>query len=498
MDQLTNRILQRSSDAIIVIRLADAAILDANEAFVAMTGHPWHQLVGRSSHDLLTEVGPIGGPMAAGALRAVGSVTGAPIGMWTHSGELLAGYLSALWVELDGQDHAVCAIRGVRDPTAEERRLAAREALDRILRSGGAWPETATRALAAFGNCLRWEFGALWSADADSQSLRCAALWRAQVPELEELERVSWRSAFRPGEGPLGRAWSSGEPAWVSDASADPDSMRWRGGAGGPMRGWIGFPAWGPGGVVGVVEFGSREAWPPNEEPLRMTEQFGRLFGRLLGDAGAEGSGLPAAPPEQSPATKPAPTETVSDAVQNLVGAVVAVTEALERYPLSPAQDEPRAVLGDLAEGLAELNRRLKVVTASAAEEPLAWEPASPATAGQAELSRRLRTGLTLKAVSSRTGIPAATLRTWERRYGFMRPRRSPGGYRLYGEEEIARIEQIKYLLSQGVRTGSAMAAVIGGVSNVEKAATSESVTGEATPEPDKNDTDADHPRPRS
>jgi DNA-binding transcriptional MerR regulator len=68
---------------------------------------------------------------------------------------------------------------------------------------------------------------------------------------------------------------------------------------------------------------------------------------------------------------------------------------------------------------------------------------------------------LTLKAVSLRTGIPAATLRTWEHRYRFMRPQRSSTGYRLYGEDEIARIEQVKYLVSQGVRVGAAMKAVI-------------------------------------
>ena len=63
--------------------------------------------------------------------------------------------------------------------------------------------------------------------------------------------------------------------------------------------------------------------------------------------------------------------------------------------------------------------------------------------------------------MSLRTGIPAATLRTWEHRYRFMRPRRSSTGYRLYGEDEIARIEQVKYLVSQGVRVGAAMKAVI-------------------------------------
>jgi MerR HTH family regulatory protein len=73
---------------------------------------------------------------------------------------------------------------------------------------------------------------------------------------------------------------------------------------------------------------------------------------------------------------------------------------------------------------------------------------------------RDLRVALTLKAVSRRTGIPAATLRTWERRYQLTRPLRSPTGYRLYSEEDVTRILQVKYLLEQGVRVSEATAAL--------------------------------------
>jgi MerR family transcriptional regulator, light-induced transcriptional regulator len=68
---------------------------------------------------------------------------------------------------------------------------------------------------------------------------------------------------------------------------------------------------------------------------------------------------------------------------------------------------------------------------------------------------------LTLKAVSKRTGIPAATLRTWERRYQFTHPLRSATGYRLYSDEDVDRILQVKQLLEQGVRVSEATAALV-------------------------------------
>jgi MerR HTH family regulatory protein len=69
-------------------------------------------------------------------------------------------------------------------------------------------------------------------------------------------------------------------------------------------------------------------------------------------------------------------------------------------------------------------------------------------------------TGLTLQAVSWRTGIPAATLQTWERSYGFVRPPRSASGYRLYGQEELRAILHVKRRGQQGVGTSQAMATV--------------------------------------
>jgi len=43
-----------------------------------------------------------------------------------------------------------------------------------------------------------------------------------------------------------------------------------------------------------------------------------------------------------------------------------------------------------------------------------------------------------MKAVSQRTGIPAPTLRAWERRHKALAPGRSRGNYRLYSERDIA------------------------------------------------------------
>jgi MerR family transcriptional regulator, light-induced transcriptional regulator len=57
----------------------------------------------------------------------------------------------------------------------------------------------------------------------------------------------------------------------------------------------------------------------------------------------------------------------------------------------------------------------------------------------------------TVNEVEERTGVPAATLRQWERRYGFPRPERSDSGYRLYGDEDLRHIRAMKQHIEDGV-----------------------------------------------
>ncbi|MEC9484236.1 MAG: MerR family transcriptional regulator [Halomonas sp.] len=56
-----------------------------------------------------------------------------------------------------------------------------------------------------------------------------------------------------------------------------------------------------------------------------------------------------------------------------------------------------------------------------------------------------------IREVSRLTGVNSVTLRAWERRYGLIRPRRTPKGHRLYARDDIARIERILQWLGRGV-----------------------------------------------
>lgn len=59
-----------------------------------------------------------------------------------------------------------------------------------------------------------------------------------------------------------------------------------------------------------------------------------------------------------------------------------------------------------------------------------------------------------------RVGVPPATLRAWERRYGLLSPERSPGGHREYTDADLARVRHAMSLVESGLSISAAAAHV--------------------------------------
>src|SRR5512144_2975755 len=64
-------------------------------------------------------------------------------------------------------------------------------------------------------------------------------------------------------------------------------------------------------------------------------------------------------------------------------------------------------------------------------------------------------TGLVpIRTVSSLTGVNPVTLRAWERRYGLIKPVRTPKGHRRYTMADVELINQVVALLEGGMSIG--------------------------------------------
>jgi len=67
--------------------------------------------------------------------------------------------------------------------------------------------------------------------------------------------------------------------------------------------------------------------------------------------------------------------------------------------------------------------------------------------------------GISIGNLSRATGIPIATLRTWERRHGFPRPLRRASGHRRYTPDAIVGLRLVRAAILAGMRPGEAIPA---------------------------------------
>jgi DNA-binding transcriptional MerR regulator len=69
--------------------------------------------------------------------------------------------------------------------------------------------------------------------------------------------------------------------------------------------------------------------------------------------------------------------------------------------------------------------------------------------------------GLRIGALSKRAGVSEHVLRAWESRYGLLAPARSPGGFRLYSENDLRRVQRMREYLAEGLSAAEAARAVL-------------------------------------
>lgn len=83
--------------------------------------------------------------------------------------------------------------------------------------------------------------------------------------------------------------------------------------------------------------------------------------------------------------------------------------------------------------------------------------PPDPSTAERQEIL------LSVGEVAARLGVPASTLRTWERRYELGPTARSSGGHRRYDATDVERLERMNLLISSGLGPAAAARAALSG-----------------------------------
>ncbi len=208
-----------------------------------------------------------------------------------------------------------------------ERRLAAQHEVSRALAEAADLREAAPRILQAIGDCLEWDYGALWIVDRRDHVLRCVDTWHSPLAEFAEFAANSRQTAFAPGVGLPGRVWAGGEPLWIADTAADANFPRLRVAAAAGLRAGFGLPIRLDGQVIGVFEFLGRQVREPDRDALEMLAALGGQIGQFIERKRAEGA------VRESEARKGAILESALDAIITMdgEGKIVEFNPAAER-----------------------------------------------------------------------------------------------------------------------------------------------------------------------
>jgi signal transduction histidine kinase/integral membrane sensor domain MASE1/ActR/RegA family two-component response regulator len=130
---------------------------------------------------------------------------------------------------------------------------------------------------------LRWQYGAIWLVDENSNALRLLATWPSsrQAP-IESFQRVTEQSTFARGVGLPGRVWANGVAAWIEDAVRDRNFPRAAAAAAAGLHGAFAFPIKIDGETVGVIEFFTFSVLSRDGELLEAMATIGAHVGQFI------------------------------------------------------------------------------------------------------------------------------------------------------------------------------------------------------------------------
>jgi PAS domain S-box-containing protein len=162
--------------------------------------------------------------------------------------------------------------------------LRAEHAVARVLASATDEAAAYPALLAAIGESLGWEVGAVWE-PGEEGVLRCAETWPREGEFVAETRALT----LAPGEGLPGRVWADAKPAWITDVPPESTLPRAAVARTAGLLTAFAFPIQGGAGLLGVIEFFTVERRAPDADLLATMTSLGRQIGqfaeRCRGDA---------------------------------------------------------------------------------------------------------------------------------------------------------------------------------------------------------------------
>jgi PAS domain S-box-containing protein len=159
--------------------------------------------------------------------------------------------------------------------------LRTEHAVARVLASARGEAEAYPALLAAMGESLAWDFGAVWLPE--DGRLRAVTTW----PEESEFGAVTRALTVVPGEGLPGRVWAAADPAWITGTPKEGGFPRKEAAARAGLESAFAFPVRGTA-LLGVIEFFTKDLRDADDHLLGTMATLGIQIGQFVERCRAE------------------------------------------------------------------------------------------------------------------------------------------------------------------------------------------------------------------
>ena len=179
-------------------------------------------------------------------------------------------------------------ISDITERKRAEQLLAVQYAVTRQLAESGTLSEALHRILRAICQTFPWDWAAFWRFDAKTNALQWSGIWHSPSIQMEEFAQACQAFSFASGVGLPGRAWASGQPAWIPDVIQDQNFPRAAVAARVGLHGACALPIRRGEEPAGVIELLSRKVEPPDPHMVQMLTAVGAQIGQFLDRKWAE------------------------------------------------------------------------------------------------------------------------------------------------------------------------------------------------------------------
>ena len=127
-----------------------------------------------------------------------------------------------------------------------------------------------------------WECGRYLRVDEQADVLRFSECWNMPGEAIEQFIAGKRETVYGPGVGLAGRAWQSGQPAWIADIRNAAGSLGAAATLETGMHCAFHFPVISEGKTIGVLAFNSRNVREPDDRLLQAVNVIGSQIGQFL------------------------------------------------------------------------------------------------------------------------------------------------------------------------------------------------------------------------